>query len=301
MTLKHMKIFVEVCRQGSITLAADTLDMTQPAVSVAISKMEEYYNLKLFDRMNRTIYLTAAGKKLLPYAISIVQEFDDIKNVLESTTQQTALKIGSNTAVGETLLPALIQAFRLNYPKVSLSITIDHSSEIEHMLLNNQLDLALLDTVSTSPLFEDFVLIRKKLTAFSSPGYTPSAEKINTLGKISKHPLLLREKGSGPRELIEELFLNSGFPLYCTMESSSISALSQFAKNGMGILIIDSDSVQNLLDQDVLRPFPIPLPELYCSYHLLYHRRKSLSGPMDQFISFAVSWFHKENYMDYVI
>ena len=301
MTLKHMKIFLEVCRQGSITLAAEELNMTQPAVSVAISKMEEYYNVKLFDRMNRTIYLTEAGKKVLTYAVSIVQEFDNVKNALEIATQQSTLKIGSNAALGELLLPDLIKEFSLKYPEVHLSITIDHSSQIEHMLLKNQLDLAILDNESSAPLFEDYLLVRKQLDAFCSLSYTLQQENGYTLGMLSKLPLLLREKGSGPRNMIEELFLSNGFSVNCILGSSSMTALTHFAQNGMGILITDSESVHDLVEQNLLRPLPIHLPELRSSCHLLYHRRKSLTDPMDQFIQFAASRFQDENYTDYVI
>ena len=76
MTLRHLRIFMEVCRFGSITQAAEELNMAQPAVSYAIRELESYYETRLFERMNRRLYITEYGEQLMNYADSILGQFD---------------------------------------------------------------------------------------------------------------------------------------------------------------------------------------------------------------------------------
>ena len=77
MTLRHLHIFRTVCHTGSITEAAARINMTQPAVSLAIKELESFYQTRLFERRNRKIYLTDSGKTLLPYAETILHQFEE--------------------------------------------------------------------------------------------------------------------------------------------------------------------------------------------------------------------------------
>ena len=100
MTLKHLRIFVEVCRMDSITKAAENLNMAQPAVSNAIRELESFYQVKLFERMNRKIYITSAGKYLCESADAILSQFDESKDVLLDIASSTKIRIGSNVSFG---------------------------------------------------------------------------------------------------------------------------------------------------------------------------------------------------------
>ena len=86
MTLRHLRIFVEVCRTGSITKAAESLHLSQPAVSLAIRQLEEYYGILLFDRISKKLYLTESGNKMLSYASHIIESFDDMERSYQDTS-----------------------------------------------------------------------------------------------------------------------------------------------------------------------------------------------------------------------
>ena len=79
MTLRHFRIFVAVCKQGGITKAAESLYLAQPAVSLAVRELEEHYDVRLFDRIGRRLYLTEAGKEFLAYAERILALCDDLE------------------------------------------------------------------------------------------------------------------------------------------------------------------------------------------------------------------------------
>ena len=98
MTLRHLKVFVTVCELNSITRAAEKLYVAQPAVSSAIKELEDYYDIKLFDRISRRLYLTDAGKSLLAYATHIVSLFSEMESNVRDLDKQgeTAYRVKHN-------------------------------------------------------------------------------------------------------------------------------------------------------------------------------------------------------------
>ena len=106
MTVRHMKIFKTVCECGcSITKAAEKLNMTQPAVSLAVSELENYYGIKLFDRISRRLYLSEAGKMFLEYANTITLTFDDMEKRIRSWEKTGVVRVGASISIGAMLMP----------------------------------------------------------------------------------------------------------------------------------------------------------------------------------------------------
>ena len=93
MTLRHLEIFSAVCAQESFTRAAEQLNMAQPAVSLAIRELEVFYNVRLFERMNRRVYLTEAGRTLRQYADTVLSQFQESVEVLRESGTQGALPL----------------------------------------------------------------------------------------------------------------------------------------------------------------------------------------------------------------
>ena len=104
MTIRHLEIFLEVCQKDSITRAAESLNMAQPAVSRAIREMENYYGLRLFERMNRKLYITEAGEELRSYAASITRQFEEARIAIRDRGQMTEVRVGVNASYGRSVL-----------------------------------------------------------------------------------------------------------------------------------------------------------------------------------------------------
>ena len=96
MTIRHMKIFVAVCRQGSVTGAAQALYLAQPSVSLAIRELEEYYGVRLFDRISRRMQLTQEGRQMFSYASHIVSLFDEMEQSIKNWDSLGTLRVGSS-------------------------------------------------------------------------------------------------------------------------------------------------------------------------------------------------------------
>lgn len=138
MTLRHLRIFVAVCEEGSVTLAAEKLYLSQPAVSLAIHELEEHYGVRLFDRISRKLYLTSAGNRFLEYAVHISSLFDEMERDIQNWDTLGALRIGSSITIGAALIPKAVALYSQQYPDVEIKMVIDNSQVIEKKVLDRK-------------------------------------------------------------------------------------------------------------------------------------------------------------------
>lgn len=263
MTLKHFKIFYEVCHEESITKAAISLNMAQPAVSTAIRELESYYNVKLFERLNRKIYITNAGRYLLEYVDSILSQVEESKEVLQDLAASTRIRIGSNVSFGTQYLADIIAEFQSLHAEIPLSTMIQNSSQIENDLLHNNLDMAVMDNLSNNPSIKQTLLVSDHLVALYSPKLKfpfdkePSFSKGELNRRVSIYdfaqiPLLLREPGSGNRDTVEIVFRQYGIHPYIALESISTQALISFCLHGYGVMFLPSSQAEMYLSSHQL-------------------------------------------------
>ena len=112
MTVKHMKIFIQVYQTQNITRAAGLLHMTQPAVSRAIQELEKYYGVNLFERMNHHLYVTESGRQFYAHALHIVESFDLMEKGLRNGDESGVLRVGASISLGNFLMPQLVTEFQ---------------------------------------------------------------------------------------------------------------------------------------------------------------------------------------------
>ena len=185
MTRRHLAVFAEVCREGSITRAAETLGMAQPAVSVVIRELEHHYGTRLFERMNRRLYITQSGRRLLDYAAVILAQFDEAEATIRDADVLGALRIGANVTIGATLLPEAIHRFSLARPRIRVSAAVDNTSQIEQRLLKNELDLALLDNMTSSAYLTCHPFQTEEMAVVCSPDYRRGALRELSLEELT--------------------------------------------------------------------------------------------------------------------
>lgn len=270
MTLRHLEVFMAVCRTMSMTKAAEDLNMTQPAVSKAIAELESFYRTSLFDRLNRKLYLTDAGESLREYADSILSQFDESIAFLRDGNSFQTCRLSVNVTVGESILSGLIAAISRQLPQLRLSVNVHNSYHIEQMLRNNDCDLGIIDE-KDDLLFDTVHLYEEELGFFAALS-DPLPEKLS-LKELGACRLLIREKGSGNRAAADK-FLQKTDSAPLLWESSSNAALKKLAQNGMGIAVLPLSSVQK---EDQLRRIRIPGASLKRQFYLVSLRNKYLN------------------------
>jgi len=277
MTLRHLSIFKAVCESGGITAASDRLNMSQPAVSIAMRELEAFYDTKLFERMNRQIYITETGKLLRHYADTILAQFDESIDVIRNDKASMNCRIGVNVTCAETYLSKWVHKIKSEIEGVMLNIHVSNAKEIEKMLTDNEIDFAIVDHIPGQVRFESRLLCSEKMCVVCSPDLY--VDKM-TLADLQTKPLLLREKGSGTRNSVEAAFCRQGLTPVPYIESISTLSLIRMVKDGLGYAILPRKTIEEELNSHVLKETVITDESFDRYYHLVYHKNKYLTKIM---------------------
>ncbi|MBQ3404542.1 MAG: LysR family transcriptional regulator [Oscillospiraceae bacterium] len=237
MTLKHLKIFTEVCRFGSITAAAKSMGMTQPAVSAAIKELEKSYNIRLFDRMNNRLYITAAGKQMLVHIEEINRQLSELKDIADSTRGDRKLRIGVDVILGMYQLPELLDRIGMDEMSLKTEFFILTPSLLSRKLLNNELDLVLSSGFDSS-MFTVSELGSSPLCLMGgSLNNSPFSDQLSPEDLKIERLLLLETESpiyeSFCRSIMEKADVNSGF-----IRSITPEPLIKAAVDGQGIIVL---------------------------------------------------------------
>ncbi|HCS14930.1 MAG TPA: LysR family transcriptional regulator [Lachnospiraceae bacterium] len=283
MTLKHIRIFVTVYQEESITRAAEKLHMTQPATSLAIREMEEYYHTKLFERSGRGIRVTSAGTRLYPSAARLLSLYDEMDAEMKNWDTSGKLRIGSSISIGSCILPQLINRFSKKYPELELYVKVDSSDVIEQNILENHLDFALIEGSVHSEKLNSSVFLDDELVPVCSRFHPLAGAEDIELDSLKKEHFLMREPNSGTRQLADSSFALKNFQIKPTWESTSTAALINAVSIGLGISILPKRMLEKQLRMHQIASFTIRDLDLKRHYSLIYHENKFVSPTMQEF------------------
>lgn len=284
MTLRHMKIFVSVCKEMSISLAAKKLFISQPAVSNSIKELETYYGTPLFDRISKKLYLTEAGKTVYHYAIQINTLFEELDATIKKEDGVSQLRIGSSITIGTQLIPDYIKDFSKRFPHIQTYVTIDSSDVIEKLVLENELDFALIEGMVHSDNIISKAFIKDELIIICDLKNPLLLKEYITVNDLRNQPFLMREKNSGTRELAESILSLHNIDLHPVWESSSTDAIIHGVLRGIGISVLPLQLVKHYLESKQLCQLKVQGLNFSRQYHIIYHKNKFLTNAVLEFI-----------------
>ncbi len=295
MTLRHLKIFVAVCEYGSITHAAEHLFLAQPAVSVAISELEKYYGVPLFDRISRKLYITEAGKHLLEYALHITSLFQEMETEIKNADSLGSLRIGSSITIGTHFMPNFVRNFSSLFPEIKIKVIIQNSKQIENLVLQNDLDFALIEGVLHNKHLISETLMEDELALICGQNHPFAQQEKVPLQELQQQSFLLREPESGTRELFDSTLLTYGVSIEPEWESISTTAIIQAVIQGLGISALPYPLVKNYLQTQQLHRFYLKETDFKRKFFIIYHKNKYLTKSARSFLSICKNYCLEQN------
>ncbi|HET9218835.1 MAG TPA: LysR family transcriptional regulator [Terriglobia bacterium] len=248
MDMMQLEMFVATAELRSVQRASERVFRTQPAVSMAIRKLEEELGALLFDRASRGNYqLTAAGEVLFAYAQRLLGLRDEaLTHVKElQSLEDGRVRIGANESTGNYLLPRLIHAFRKKYPKIRIDVTRQNSRQLIHDLRDNMVDLALISFAPDEKDIEAVPIMKDELVLIASPDH-PLAKKGKTpLHELGTESFIAHTVTSQSRQKVVEAFRSSETPLRIVMEVAMIETIKKLVAAGLGLAFVPEMSVQD--------------------------------------------------------
>lgn len=285
MTLRHMRILIAVCDTGSITKAAEKLYLAQPSVSCAIKELENHFGIKIFDRISRKLYLTSEGETLLHYACHITELFEEAEQHIKNHDNTGVLRLGSSITIGTCYLPEIVNTFSQSYPGIEVYVLINSSDIIEKKLLNNELDLALIEGIAHSDYLVSDAFYHDHLVFVCAPSHPFSNRTDIMPHELKNERFLLREPGSGTRELIASALLAFELQVKPFWESASTAALAGAAEYGLGISVLPYELVKDRIQSGRISQFHVEGIDLSRSFCILHHKNKYITPAMQKIIA----------------
>jgi DNA-binding transcriptional LysR family regulator len=288
---RRLQVFHTVARLLSFTKAAETLHMTQPAVTFQVRQLEEYFNTRLFDRTHNRISLTDAGKRVYEYADRIFELYAEMENGVREITGEIsgALMIGASTTIAEYMLPTLLGDFNNRYPEVSIHLKVSNSEGIVSMVENNTIDLGVVE----SPVGNKNLVVetckQDQLVAIVPPGHPLARGSSLQFSELLDYPFICREEGSGTREVINDYL--DGLPgcaagLKLSMELGSPEAVKGAVEAGMGVSVVSKATVQKELRLGTLVTLTLD-PPLFRPFSFVHQKQKFKLRVMEELLEFA--------------
>lgn len=280
MILRHLRIFVTVYREMSITNAAAKLHLAQPSVSLAIKELEEEYQVRLFDRINRKLSVTEKGIQFYTYANHILELFDEMDSSMRSMEMPGDLRLGSSITIGNCLVPVAVQRFHERYPKCQVKVTIQNSQQVIQSVIKNEQDLGVVEDHIGSDQLNEVPFMRDQMYFLCGKNHPLAGKEKVTLEEVCSYPLFLREKGSASREITEGLLKTNQLKGNILWESVSNQALIRAVEHNEGITILSEKLVENEIKEGSLVVLPL-YPEAFTrSFSLIYHKKKYITEAM---------------------
>ncbi|GAS82921.1 LysR family transcriptional regulator [Paenibacillus amylolyticus] len=252
MNFHQLHIFYTVAEKGSFSAAAQALHMTQPAVTMQIQSLEDYFGTKLLHRSTKKIELSEAGRTLLPHAKRSVELVRQTDEAMSAFTQmlQGRLQLGASLTIGEYVLPRMLGPFALQYPDISIVMKVMNTTQIMDDILKHQLNFGLIEAPVHHPDMIVEPVMQDELKLIVPAGHDLAKRSKVNLEDVMNYPFVLREKGSGTRQVMEDQLQKKNIDpqdMNVVMELGSTGAVKSAVEAGVGITMLSPSSVQHEL------------------------------------------------------
>lgn len=277
MTCRHLKIFVTVVDCGSMSGAAQKLYISQPSVSQAIAELEKNYQVKLFERLSQKLYITEEGKRLLSYARHITNSFEEMEKVMQEMQGSPHLNIGCSVSVGTYLLNDLLDSIEQKHPNCRTVATIDNTSAIEKLVLNNELDIAIVEGIVKSMELIQIPVYQDELVLLCGKNYHLAKRENITFEDLEGENFISREKGSTERNQLEKVIEEHHIALNRCWNCTNTEAIKNAVIHGRGLAILSNMLVKEECERGDMVILRLEDMHFVRPIHLIYHKNKYLS------------------------
>jgi LysR family transcriptional regulator, transcriptional activator of the cysJI operon len=283
MNFRHLKIFLAVCETGNMTRTAKELHMTQPSVSQVIAELEKFYGARLFERLNHRLYLTTAGDRLRSYSRHILNLSNQARKELADLNQGGLVRIGASLTIGTYLLPDLVAAFHQQYPEVEVFSQVDNTSLVERLILEDQLDLALVEGPISSPHIVEELYCDDHLVFIASPQHHLANKLATTIQQLDHQAFIVREAGSGTQAIFEHTMQTAEVSWKVAGIYNNIEAIKQAVSANLGLAVVSKIAVVEEVRQGKLVSLEVQGVSLKRRFNLIHHRQKFFTRAMQLF------------------
>lgn len=261
LTLRQLEIFEKVARYGHVTQASSELLLTQSAASMAIAELERLAGAPLFERRGRRLVLNDRGRAILPQAREVIERVQQIEQYLKDSLGEPVgvLAVGASTTIGNYLLPAIVGGFAERYPRAKVLLQVGNAQQVESAVASGELDLGIIEGPGHDATLEACIWRQDELVVVAGKKHAWAQAGRVSHEQLEQAAWLMREKGSGTREVFEAAMTRQGLSFSIAMELGHTEAIKKAAEEGLGVGCLSRIAVQRELDHGWLVEVDSPL------------------------------------------
>jgi len=237
LNLNQLRAFYLAAKEKNITKAAETLFVTQPAVTMQIKTLEQSLNLKLLRKRGKTIELTDAGKVLFGYAQRIFEIVEEMEYVVKGYTdlRQGSLTIGTTRSFARHLMPGLLSRFQERFPGVRVYLQVGSSQEIADGVMEFKYDLGIIGRLPFPSKLRIIPYSKEEFCLVTAPKHRFASREKVSVKKLKNEPIIIRESGSGSRHAILSFLDLYGVKPSVLVEAGSVEFIKEYIMKGRGV------------------------------------------------------------------
>ena len=282
LTLRQLEIFSAVARSGSTVAAADAIGLSQSATSAALQQLEVALGTLLFERVGRNLVLHDAGRAALPQALSLLEQARSLEQAFGQGDSHlpVRLRVAASTTVGSYVLPPVLAALARSHPHISVDVRIGNTRKVAQAVEAMEVDVGLIEGSSHGVGLQAQPWLRDELLIVAAPHdalVQAARSKPVGVAALRQARWLLREEGSGTREMVEHALLPRLHQLPAAATLGSSEAIARCVAQGLGISCLPRVLVQAMLDDGSLVVLPTSLPKMERHFSILQRTGKHVS------------------------
>jgi LysR family transcriptional regulator, transcriptional activator of the cysJI operon len=292
MNLGQLKTFYLASKRGSLSKAAEELNVTQPAVTKGIQRLQEYYEIKLFNRFGKKLVLTDAGNALQKIAEKIfdleIHAEDTIREFLQQ--KQGHIRIDASESFGAYYLPSIVNPVSKEHPNVRISVNILPSGLVVENVANLNNDIGFIsfpienEKVICREIFEDHMIF------IAPPSHPLVNKKRLTYIDLSGQSMIVHEMGSFSYQVANDFFRKNKIDITVSLELSSNRAIMEAVEDGLGIALVSRNIPLGHIQIKKLVVLPFPGPPITRKFYIVHHKDKYFSEVLNRLIEKVDQW-----------
>lgn len=292
MNLGQLKIFYLSSKMGSLSKAAEELNVTQPAVTKGIQRLQEYYDIKLFNRFGKKLILTDAGSALYEIAEKIfdleIHAEDTIREFLEQ--KQGHIRIDASESFGAYYLPSIVNPVSKEHPNVRFSVNILPSDLVVENVANLNNDIGFISLPIENKKVVSREILEDHMIFVAPPSHPLVNKKHLTYMDLSGQSMIVHEKGSLSHQVIHDFLKKHKLDVVVSLELSSNRAIKKAVEDGLGIALVSRNTAFGDILRKKLTVLPFPGPPISRKFYIVHHKDKYFSEVLNQLIERVDHW-----------
>jgi DNA-binding transcriptional LysR family regulator len=286
-TLRQIEVFVATARTGNVTQAAAAIGMTQSAASMALAEFESQIGARLFDRIGKRLALNEDGRALYPQAVEMVERALEMEQLFRQDGRAVNLRLGASSTIGNYLLPQLIARFRAQRPGSRFELEVGNTRQVMQSVLHFEVDVGFVEGPCMDPDIEAIFWRADELAICTRPDNPLAQPGAATVEALRDAEWILRERGSGTREVVEQLLTSQLGDIKLAMELGGTEAIKRAVESGIGISCLPKIALVGAIERGNLVMLDTPFLKLTRAMHILLHKQKHRTEGMESLLKFC--------------